>query len=580
MANDINGSDNLGARIQSGDYDNNINGKESYDTPFARVTIQNPEIAKTVLNIDSQPAQADATTTLNLEPIITEPFRSGDIYMGENTVSQQPEHNESNPKYKSMGGSNPSLPRDPRQSFNDKDYRNPQIRTISDYGPTTNSSHMTNSLGEMDEISKILRSESTPEITKPEIITPAVLPSEKENTELGQSEKALKLAEEKIASLEAANKELGERVSKLEEQLQKNNDLLEGEIEQAKKTNELLQQLLNQKTTPHIDDTDPNTTLTVVPNNIIDITNPDSRLAIRPITGIAPIETPPPVPETPPPVPELVRIPEAEDPNRRRNLTRASIIAGVVAGGIGLLGGAQVASVGILVCASTGVLGWGVGLIGKRQINSLESQINSTQDIVLREKLIKRQENWKKVTKITDYVKAIAKGAGTGFAISGAISNLFMGGHGLAWNRPESSSFLNPTSNPESGLGRQQAGPTGGTEGVNPESTFDSGLIKDGRVVLPGDPSNGNLATGPIGNLPGGEMNPNNFSGGQSDLGWWKLGKYLNANHISVSDLQAAGGDIHRMGYALQENPSLSLSELLNRFGGESVLNANASLGR
>jgi len=559
--NDINGSDDLGARIQGGDYDNNINGKESYDTPFARVTIQNPEIAKTILDIDAHTVESDTPATQNLEPIINEPFRAGERYMGRNSVSQQPAHDENHPN--------------PRQSFNDKDYRNPQIRTNSDYGPTKNSSHMTNSLGKMDEMSKILKAETTSEI-----VTPIVLPSEKENTELKESEKALKLAEEKIASLEAANKELGERVSKLEEQLQKNNDLLEGEIEQAKKTNELLQQLLNQKTTPHVEDTDPNTTLTVVPNNIIDITNTDSRLAIRPITGIAPIETPPPVPQTPPPIPEIVRIPEGEDPNRRRNLTRASIIAGVVAGGVGLLGGAQVASVGILVCAGTGVLSWGVGLIGKRQINSLESQINSTQDIVLREKLIKRQENWKKVTKITDYVKAIAKGAGTGFAISGAISNLFMGGHGLAWNRPDSSSFLNPTSNPESGLGRQQAGPTGGTEGVNPESTFDSGLIKDGRVVLPGDPSNGNLATGPIGNLPGGEMNPNNFAGGQSDLGWWKLGKYLSANHISVSDLQAAGGDIHRMGYALQENPSLSFSELLSRFGGESVLNANASLGR
>ncbi|MBU1120186.1 hypothetical protein KKA50_03265 [Patescibacteria group bacterium] len=274
---------------------------------------------------------------------------------------------------------------------------------------------------------------------------------------------------------------------------------------------------------------------------------------------------------------------QAEKNRIERDRKKKLLIAGVIGGGVGLtaaaLGGAAIALPVTITLGAAGAIGTVVKMVGERQTYSLYQMEKKATDSAEKAKLKEKREKWEKVLKWTDRAIAFIGGAGFGYMAGSLVSKAFFGGHGLLNSGPTGSGYhptnLNGEPNPRGGEG----GTSIGHQPIESGQPFDSGLVKDGRVVLPGDPSNGNLATGPIGNLPGGELNPNNALGGQSDLGWWKLNQYLNANHIKVSDLQAAGGDIHRMGYALQVDPTQTLPDLLNKFGGSSVLGQNAGLG-
>lgn len=296
--------------------------------------------------------------------------------------------------------------------------------------------------------------------------------------------------------------------------------------------------------------------------------------------GTTPEVTPGTTPEvTPGATPEKTPVPteskEAKE-KRERRIKIASVIAGVVVGGaIGIAGGLPVAVIGGKICLGLTVVNSVLGKIGAGKYLSLKEQAEKATDPVLKAKLEKKRDGWQKVANITKRLTPFLAGAMIGFGAAGLASGIFMGEHGLVWNPQDPTSPIG--GNP---LGDGPIGTGGGIEtGPSTGEPFDSGLIKDGRLDLPGDVSNGNLATGPIGNLPGGELNPNNFAGGPSDMGVWRLDQYLDANHITKESFEAAGGDIHRAAYALSD-PAKSISDVISQFGGESVSNVNASLGR
>jgi hypothetical protein len=282
--------------------------------------------------------------------------------------------------------------------------------------------------------------------------------------------------------------------------------------------------------------------------------------------------------ETAPVRPETTPTPEA-----RRKLKVAYIAGAVIGGSTGILGGVPAAGVGALVCIAGGLLNTGANKLSNSGIERWNRRLATVTDQAERTKLEKRVARLEKLKKFTETTASdFLRGARHGLLASSIFSGVFLGSHGLAWNTPEPiiPTPGNPTTGPSHGTPTHPDGAGGGTSS-GPEGTpFDSGLIKDGRVVLPGDPSDGNLATGPQSLLNGGALNSSNYAGGPSDRGFWELNNYLNQAHIKVSDLQAAGGDIHRMGYALQVDPTRTLPDLLHQFGGEQILNANASLGR
>jgi len=274
---------------------------------------------------------------------------------------------------------------------------------------------------------------------------------------------------------------------------------------------------------------------------------------------------------------------QAEKNRIERDRKKKLLIAGLIGGGAGLtaavLGGAAIATPVLVTLGIAGAVGTGIKMVGERKAYSLFQMENKATDLAEKAKLKEKREKWEKALKWTDRAIAFIGGASFGYMAGSLVSKVFFGGHGLLNSAPTGSGYHPASPSGESNPKGGEGGTSIGHQPIESGQPFDSGLVRDGRVVLPGDPSNGNLATGPVGNLPGGELNPNNFSGGQSDLGFWKLNNYLNANHIKVSDLQAAGGDIHRMGYALQVDPTQTLPDLLNKFGGSSVLGQNVNLG-
>lgn len=122
---------------------------------------------------------------------------------------------------------------------------------------------------------------------------------------------------------------------------------------------------------------------------------------------------------------------EAE--RKERNAKRWLMVAGVAAGGAtGILGGAQVASVGLIAVGVTRLANWGVGKLSTRNTNFLAERLkDSTLPDEERMKLEKRLNTWKKVSNISKKTGTFLKGATYGLIGSMMISNLFMGGEGL-----------------------------------------------------------------------------------------------------------------------------------------------------
>lgn len=227
---------------------------------------------------------------------------------------------------------------------------------------------------------------------------------------------------------------------------------------------------------------------------------------------------------------ETTAMEAAEKANRERNLKRVSIIAGVLGGTAGIVGGAPVAAVGVYACIGVGLLSTGINYIGGKRIDSLNTQISNTTNPELKAKLEKRVTTWEKVRKGTDYATHIARGAGIGFAASGLFSSLAMGGHGAIWNQASSGI---PGGAPASGT------TSVGTESVTPtgvEQYQGNSFISNGQVHLEGSSWDGSSA-GNFGNgtLPGGESNFANYTNGPSGMAVHQLEQDLASNNVTDS---------------------------------------------
>ena len=293
-----------------------------------------------------------------------------------------------------------------------------------------------------------------------------------------------------------------------------------------------------------------------------------------------------------PPVPETTSAASSEteqdEAKAKRDSRRKLIICGVVGGTAGLaagvLGGAAVAGPVLIGSAVVSGLAGGLKYLGEKKRDSFAKKMDAATSQDEKNKLEQKKNKWEKVVKWTDRTLAFVGGVFGGSALGFGISKLFMGGHGLlnaglgkeGKTIGDSLGRTNLGSDGKEGktigdhLGKTSLGQSLESRQLpgEPNGVFDSGLIKDGRLNLPGDVSNGNLATGPIGNLPGGELNPNNFAGGPSDMGVWRLEQYLNANHITKDSFAAAGGDVHRAAFALSD-PAKSVQDVISQFGGK-----------
>jgi len=227
---------------------------------------------------------------------------------------------------------------------------------------------------------------------------------------------------------------------------------------------------------------------------------------------------------TPEPTPETI------DLRKERNVKRALLIAGVVAGGTtGLLGGAGVAGPALLACSATGVLNYGLGKLGTWRMKVLTEKINLAQG-EKKEKLMNRMKNWMKIVKGTEYVNKFIRGFGYGALGSYLISNVFMGGKGLVeiirGAQPSTTVPGEPSMSTESRNYLKDSGEVQKNISPNPLKQSQPGtessseiLVQDGRVNLPGSSWDGNLGRGPAQDiLQGGPLNQSNYTGGIHEM--------------------------------------------------------------
>ena len=521
--------------------------------------------------------------------LATEALRGqGSITRGPNTVPQQPPHGEDNPKYKSMGGDRPSLPTAPGESFNDKDYRNPDNRNNSNLGPTEVSSTMSASLGNMDVRSKELREEDSHK-TERDNYNNKYNPGMTNTSKFGGSDALARQDELKkeltketptkpFFDLEfGSDEDDGKKPRDLhQEALDSNAKANEGFDPKSKLSNtgrsffenedvhgenaklrEDIEDLRMQiaELTKKFDDPnalqdalDPNRPRPLNPLEEVQTTLlkeederqrkfaqdvENERKLHDPLYQAVPVtpEVPPVTPEVPPTTPEQDK--------KLRDFKTAALIAGVVAGGAaGILGGA---AVGGAVAATAGVISIGGRITNHflgRSLTRIEAQIkNPETDSETKANLERRKTNLQKIQNVVQHITKFATGAALGAGISTFISNVAMGGHGLVWNRPEVPGGL-PGVNPEAGIGK--AGlekPVGGGETplpASPETYPGNSFIHDGRVDLPGSAWDGNWANGPAQDtLAGGAGNFANYAGGPSEMAASQLGQDLASNNIT-----------------------------------------------
>lgn len=246
-----------------------------------------------------------------------------------------------------------------------------------------------------------------------------------------------------------------------------------------------------------------------------------------------PLNIPPAIPT---PVTPEVKVPTPEKDLISPKLRKIAMIAGVVTGvATGMGGGSAVAGIGVMVCASVGLLNKVLESRGQIQQGKLYKQLSEATDDITRGKLEKRINNWEKIRKGSSFAKEFLKGAGIGLLVSGAFSGLVMGGHGLAWNQADHTGFMqNPT---DAGIEHNSKSPITDTDNTFRGShdaiktDFEgNSFIKDGRVNLPGDSIDGQMAGAPDQNITG---NPSLDSyGGPSQVAGYQLDVDLEANQI------------------------------------------------
>lgn len=274
-----------------------------------------------------------------------------------------------------------------------------------------------------------------------------------------------------------------------------------------------------------------------------------------------------------------------EEQKKQRDEKKAALMAGVVGGAagltIGLLGGLPVATVGAAVCG--GILT--LGRLGDKRIGQLEAKIRTSENPEEKAKLEKRVATWGKICGAIGKAKNYLTGAVIGFGVAGLASGLFMHNQGflnggLAHNSASvtgtgSVSGAESNSIKTDGDFRQSGYNIGSSNSNSVSATgsnFDSGLIQNGRVHLPGSAWDGNLATAPTGNFTGEALNSVNYAGGATNMGAYNLDRVLDSARISVEQIQNAGGDVHRLLNIYQANPTANLAEALSNVGAGSLI--------
>ncbi len=237
--------------------------------------------------------------------------------------------------------------------------------------------------------------------------------------------------------------------------------------------------------------------------------------------------------ESAPVAPETTPTPEA-----RRKLKIAYIAGAVIGGSTGILGGVPAAGIGALTCIAGGLLNTGINKLSGSGIERWNRRLATVTDPAERTKLEKRVARLEKIKTFTETTaKDFLRGARHGLLASAIFSGVFLGAHGLAWNTPEPimPTSTNPTGpshiEPRTPTAPETGGAGGGAEGPIEPTTFEgNSFIKDGRVNLPGDAIDGQMAGAPDQSLTG---NPSLDSyGGQSQVGGYQLDLDLEANRI------------------------------------------------
>ncbi len=263
--------------------------------------------------------------------------------------------------------------------------------------------------------------------------------------------------------------------------------------------------------------------------------------------------------------------------NEKKNL----LIAGVIGAGTGLVTGALVGATvatgtiapiaGIVIIA-----GLGTKLVSEIKVVNLNKRIENLPEGAEKENLKKKAEKWGKVAKWTNRALAFLGGFGIGLTGGALLSKAFMGGKGLlnggmshtsgtsiTGNGTESTSVKTSGDSIQTGYNVGSSNSTSTT--TSSGSNFDSGLIKNGSVNLPGSAWDGNLATAPTGHLPGEALNSFNYAGGATNMGAVELNNALNQAHIAVNSLPTP--TVHRLLNMYQANPSLNLTDALKALG-------------
>lgn len=271
---------------------------------------------------------------------------------------------------------------------------------------------------------------------------------------------------------------------------------------------------------------------------------------------------------------------EAE--KEKRINKRIAIVAGAGALVTGLLLGPQVAVTGAIVSGAGGLVAKGTSLFAEWKINRWTKEMNKTQDPAKKLEIQARIVKWQNANKWAKRTASFFLGTGIGFGVSSLFTKVFMGGKGLLnrapvegvesvsnYTQPEitNNSQVNPQGSSVSQPPVVETPPTGietGGEGI---------LLQNGRVHLPGSAWDGNLATPPTGNLPGGEFVSSNFVGGATNMGAFNLENALQTYKVSRNAIDTLGPQrTHQLLNLFQANPRINLLDALNQLGIDKAL--------
>ena len=192
----------------------------------------------------------------------------------------------------------------------------------------------------------------------------------------------------------------------------------------------------------------------------------------------------------------------------------------------------------------------GTSFIAKIVENKTAAKLKTETNPEERAKLEKRIQNWEKVSKWARNAGVFLGGFSLGLFGGSLISAKFMGGYGFL-NKPNVSPEITsgiPQNNiSTSGPKTIEQSPIDTTHATSvasesASSTFDTGLVQNGKVNIPGEMPWGGQSSW-NGNLVGPE-------GGASGRAAEFINNAFKANNLTVSQLQQAGfdtADIHRI---------------------------------